>query len=446
MSEQQPVQQQPAPQPPAPQQPAPQQPAPQQPAPQQPAPQQPAPQQPAPQQPQQPEQQPFYKDLPWLRFWCNLIFYLIFMGVLIWGGYCLWENTKPQKEPQAIKELIQAIKEKGQPITIQRHSKEKTKVEQKFKDTSPSYYRNPVWFPSLDSAKTTIETSKAEDVPESYTIQKDDFDNALNAVAMASRQEVLDEYHKSFSILVTILTIFGIGFPIIIALVQHSFNDRDLDKIENTATKADEAVKQVNSIKTEANNATTIALTAANESTEAAKSATQAVNDANNSLKENEKLKNEVLLLSQTLFDEISVLDLLLTVPLKKEKRWFSLRVWLRYHATLNHIKKTEVEIRNNDLEDEIIKERLELENDSINYNVKQLLSLNNDHAEELSLKYLYLHSKGTLNEYKQILTQIKKHLPHELHDVIEKLEKTVQEAIDNITEKEKTLPPEDNN
>ena len=217
--------------------------------------------------------------LPWLRFGINLGFYIAFIWVIIHAGNKLWINTLP-KEPKAIKELIEAIKENAKPVSTQRHSKEKTKVEQEFKDSSPSFYRNPVWFPSLDSAKTTIETSKAEDVPESYTIRIDDFENALKAVALTSRQEAVEDYHKSFSILVAILAVFGIGFPIIVALVQHSFNDRDLEKIENTATKADEAIKQVISIKTEANKATEIALKGANEATSAIKDATNAIANA----------------------------------------------------------------------------------------------------------------------------------------------------------------------
>ncbi len=396
--------------------------------------------------------------LPWLRFGVNIIFYIALIWVIISAGNKLWINTLPQ-EPKAINELIKVIEENTKTVTTQHHFKEKTKGEQEFKDSSPSYYRNPIWLPSLDSAKTTIETSKAEDVPESYTIQKDDFENILKAVALTSRQEIADDYHKSFSILVAILAIFGIGFPIIVALVQHSFNDRDLDKIEKTATKADEATKQVNSLKTEANKATEIALTAANESTVAAKSATQATDDAtkavndankaiidaNNSLNENEKLKNEVLLLSQTLFDEISTLDAVLAVPLTKEKSWFSLLISLRFRAIINKIREIEIKIRNHDLDANLIKYRLENEKTYINNTLNHLMTLTNDNAEIMSLKNIYGDSKIYLYEYKKVLTKIKNNLSQELHDVTDELEETVQEAIVKITDKEKTLPPEDN-
>ena len=169
----------------------------------------------------------------------NIIFAIIF-GV---GGYLLWSNTKPQ-EPKSIEELIKTIKENAKTVTTQRHSKEKTKVEQEFKDASPSYYFKPFGISSVDSIKTTIESSKEEEVPECYTIRLDDFENALKAVALVSRQEAAEDYHKSFSIFVAMLALFGIGFPILVAFMQHHFNERQLNKIEETSKAVDESKKQ----------------------------------------------------------------------------------------------------------------------------------------------------------------------------------------------------------
>ena len=195
----------------------------------------------------------------------NIIFALIFFV----GGYLLWANTKPQ-EPKSIQELINIIHENTKKQVI------------------------------LDPA--TVQTPKIDDFLKNYTvIKKDDFENIIKAVALVSRQEVVEDYHKSFSILVAMLTIFGIGFPLTVAFVQHRFNERDLDKIEKTATQTETALKQVTEISKQADdaiikadNATKQADDAIIKADNATKNANEALTKGNNSLKENEKIRDSI--------------------------------------------------------------------------------------------------------------------------------------------------------
>lgn len=76
----------------------------------------------------------------------------------------------------------------------------------------------------------------------SITLSKDEFEVAMQKVAYAARQEAQNEYDKSFSTLLTILTIFGIAWPVIIGLLQFKFNERELDNIKQTQDDAKKAL------------------------------------------------------------------------------------------------------------------------------------------------------------------------------------------------------------
>ncbi len=123
----------------------------------------------------------------------------------------LWNNTRPQ-EPKAIQELIQTIKDNSKPVI---------------------------------EKSTSVIPSKIDESLKHYTVIKiDDFENALKAVALVSRQEATEDYHKSFSIFVAMLALFGIGFPVLVAFMQHRFNEKQLDKIEETSNTVDKSKKQ----------------------------------------------------------------------------------------------------------------------------------------------------------------------------------------------------------
>ena len=403
--------------------------------------QQPAAKQTPPQQ--TPSQQPFYKDLPWLRFWCNFIFGLIFMGVFIWGGYLLWENTKPPKQPQAIKELIQTIKKKGQPVTTHRLSKENTKVEQEFKDASPSYYRNPFWFSSTDSAKTTIESTKEEDIPECYTIRMDDLDNALKAISLASRQEAAEDYHKSLSILIAMLTVFGIIFPIIVALIQNRFNERDLDKIEKTAIKADKTTKQVINIKSKAIKATndaTIAISNANnaitKATEAANQAKSSLVKAEKSLDESLKQKNTISHITQMLFDQFSGIDYLIYLTFNKQDNNYNSSILLFSISILFRISSIEIIIPKKDVDIKTKKEKIDLCIKSIKEFIGQIENLKKEDTEIMSFNETIQRLTDCFSAYEKHLVNIQNNLPNELQNEINMLQQAIQEGIDKVDEK----------
>ena len=88
---------------------------------------------------------------------------------------------------------------------------------------------------------TTIATGKTT-ADNNITISKDEFDATMQKVAYAARLEAQNEYDKNFTTLLTILTIFGIAWPAIIALLQFKFNERELDKIQLSKKNADSAI------------------------------------------------------------------------------------------------------------------------------------------------------------------------------------------------------------
>ena len=91
-------------------------------------------------------------------------------------------------------------------------------------------YDNNIKITTITSGKTIADNN--------ITISKDEFDVTMQKVAYAARKEAQTEYDKNFSILLTILTIFGIAWPVIIGLLQFKFNERELDKIKQAQDDA----------------------------------------------------------------------------------------------------------------------------------------------------------------------------------------------------------------
>ena len=106
-------------------------------------------------------------------------------------------------------------------------------------------------------------------------ISKNAFEDALRQSAYAARQEAQQEYDRTFSILLTIITIFGIAWPLVVAFAQYKFNEQELDKIQETDKKA--------------STASTDAAIALNNANEASANANQALVDAQNAINENTK-------------------------------------------------------------------------------------------------------------------------------------------------------------
>ncbi len=180
------------------------------------------------------------------------LFYICFLTLLVIGVFLLWFNTRRQ-EPQAIKELAQAIEKNAKAVTKLQKTKDNTN------NSEQKTYKAKISNTSNATVEYTVmnesETSKKEDVPEFYTIRRDDFENSLKAVALTSRQEAAEDYHKSFSILVAMLALFGIGFPVIVAFLQHTFNEKELEKIKDITIQAEDAVIQAESATIKANDA-----------------------------------------------------------------------------------------------------------------------------------------------------------------------------------------------
>lgn len=68
----------------------------------------------------------------------------------------------------------------------------------------------------------------------------------LSEALLAMEARAAAAYNEKFATLLTILTIFGIAWPVIIALLQSKFNESELKKIENAQEKAEESLKQAN--------------------------------------------------------------------------------------------------------------------------------------------------------------------------------------------------------
>ena len=99
--------------------------------------------------------------------------------------------------------------------------------------------------------KTVVKTTKSEPSERRVVITEDVFKETMQQVAYTARQEAQNEYDKNFATLLTILTIFGIAWPVIIALLQFKFNESDLKEIKNDLTKANKTLSKANDIQKE---------------------------------------------------------------------------------------------------------------------------------------------------------------------------------------------------
>ena len=170
----------------------------------------------------------------------GLALFIIFAGILIY-------NTWPQKYPE-LQELLSGLKQQTSAVKGTYIVKQETTT----KKDVPVY---DVWGRIITPSITTKEissTTKTSDLPESYVISKEDMEKALTAVAYAARKEAQEEYDKNFATLLTILTIFGIAWPLIIALFQFKFSEKELAKIEKANDNAEESLKQASESKDKA--------------------------------------------------------------------------------------------------------------------------------------------------------------------------------------------------
>lgn len=92
--------------------------------------------------------------------------------------------------------------------------------------------------------KSVVKTTKNEPSEQKVVITEDAFKETMQQVAYTAHQQAKSEYDKNFVTLLTILTIFGIAWPVIIALLQFKFNENELNKIKQAQNDAQAAIKK----------------------------------------------------------------------------------------------------------------------------------------------------------------------------------------------------------
>lgn len=158
------------------------------------------------------------------------------VALLAWFAYTLIQNTKPQPQDKT-QEICITVNFNNKPV-------EGTEIVETTRQV-------PVACPfsgetKTSEAKTIVKKTQSEPSERRMVITEDAFKETMQKVAYATRQEAQSEYDKNFSILLTILTIFGIAWPIIIALLQFKFNENELEKIHQSCQKSECAISKAN--------------------------------------------------------------------------------------------------------------------------------------------------------------------------------------------------------
>jgi len=150
------------------------------------------------------------------------------MLLLAWFAYTLIQNTKPQPQDKT-QEICITVNFNNKPV----EGTETVETTQQVPVACPFSGKT-----ETSEVKTVVKTTKSEPSERRVVITEDAFKETMQQVAYTARQEAQTEYDKNFSILLTILTIFGIAWPVIIGLLQFKFNERELDKIKQAQDDA----------------------------------------------------------------------------------------------------------------------------------------------------------------------------------------------------------------
>ena len=156
------------------------------------------------------------------------------VALLAWFAYTLIQHTKPQKsESQKIC------------VTVDFNNKPEFG-----KETVETTRQVPVFCPFSGEAKTSevktvVKTTKSEPSERRVVITEDAFKETMQKVAYEVRREAQNEYDKNFATLLTILTIFGIAWPVIIGLLQFKFNEKSIDQINESEAKINSLQKKL---------------------------------------------------------------------------------------------------------------------------------------------------------------------------------------------------------
>ena len=174
-------------------------------------------------------------------FWGNNWQWIVSMVMfVVFAGFMIY-NTWPQKHPET-RELLNGLKQQMPTIIGENTVEQETTIK-----SVPVY---DAWGRVVTANKTSSTTKKSK-LPESYVISKENMDKALTAVAYAARTEAQNEYKNNFSILLTILTIFGIAWPVIITVMQSIQFKHEREKLDAISKDYAEQKHQLNCLQNE---------------------------------------------------------------------------------------------------------------------------------------------------------------------------------------------------
>ena len=187
----------------------------------------------------------------------NFAAWAIPVALLAWFAYTLIQNTKSQ-----LQDKTQEIR-----VTVNFNNKPVEGTE-----TVETTRQVPAVCPfsgetKTSEVKTVVKTTKSEPSERRVVITEDAFKETMQQVAYTARQEAQNEYDKNFTTLLTILTIFGIAWPVIIALLQFKFNESELNQIKQAQNYAKKAIQKAKDADKKLNEASKIA-TEANDRAE----------------------------------------------------------------------------------------------------------------------------------------------------------------------------------
>ena len=149
------------------------------------------------------------------------------VALLAWFAYTLIQNTKPQPQDKT-QEIRVTVNFNNKPVG----SMETVETTRQIPVTCPFSGET-----KTSEVKTVVKTTKSELSERRVVITEDVFKETMQQVAYTARQEAQNEYDKNFTTLLTILTIFGIAWPVIIALLQFKFNEKSIEQISKSETK-----------------------------------------------------------------------------------------------------------------------------------------------------------------------------------------------------------------
>ena len=123
--------------------------------------------------------------------------------------------------------------------------------------------------------------------------EKADIKLELSEALLTMESRATAAYNEKFATLLTILTIFGVAWPVIVGLLQFKFNENELRKIEKAGEDAKKSLLQANAAREDAERSLRQANAAKEDAETSLRQANAAKEDAETSLRQaNEAQKN----------------------------------------------------------------------------------------------------------------------------------------------------------